>query len=111
MPTALRIVGIINPDNFADYMNSAPGSIGERILVFQITPNSIDDLPGYKYMYDTLLELNTFAVIHDRECESRNCLPAPVNTFTVIPLAKDSPIPCDLSDDVQPCKLPFNYVF
>jgi hypothetical protein len=108
MPTSLRIVGKVNPDSYAIYLKSAPGSIGHRTIVFQITPDTANDLSAYKYVYDSLIELSTFGVIHDHHHQR---LPSPVNNFFVFPLSKDSTIPCDMTSLVKPCKLTFKYVF
>jgi hypothetical protein len=108
MPTSLRIVDIVYPDTYAAYLQSAPGSIGHRIIVFQITPDTANDIPAYKRVYDSLNELSTFGIIHNHQ---HQCLPPLFHTLCVFPLGINKLIPCCLKNYVKRRKLIFKFVF
>jgi hypothetical protein len=89
-------------------MVSAPYSIGQLVFVFQITPDTADDLPAYKRVYDSLKDLSTFGVIHNHR---HQCLPPQFHTLCVFPLGRDSSFPSCLKTYVKRCKCIFNYYF
>ncbi len=99
MPTSVKIVGEVSLASYATYFNSAPYSIGERVVVFQVMPFSEEDLPAYRFVYDSLTEVATFGIMHNHEYRF---LPPPVNTFVVFPLGKNDSYPCGLEDFVKP---------
>jgi hypothetical protein len=108
MPTSLKIVGEGKLESYAAYFNFAPFSIGERVVVFQITPFSEMDLHAYKFVYDSLSEVSTVGIIHNH---LHRILPPPVNTLCVFPLGKDGSYPCGLADYVKPGTLNLQFVF
>lgn len=76
--------------------------------MFQITPDTANDIAAYKRVYDSLNELSTFGIIHNHQ---HLCLPPQFNTLCVFPLGVDRLIPCGLEKYVKRCKLIFKYDF
>ncbi len=94
-------MGTIEPEKVWTYLRRVSESINERIGVFQFSPATYAEAYGYKYFYDELNGMNWFAVIADAP-DSK--LPWSFKDFYVVPLAKESPMPLELTTFVKKCK-------
>lgn len=96
----MRVMGTIEPEKIWNYLRIVSESTRERICVFQFTPATNADMEGYKFFYDELNGMNWFAVIADAP-DSK--LPWSFKDFYVVPLAKDSPVPSELTSFIKKC--------
>ena len=97
----MRVVGTIEPGKVWTYLRRVSETISERIGVFHFIPATNTEIDGYKFFYDELNGMNWFAVIADAP-DSK--LPWRFKDFYVVPLAKESPVPLELTPFVKKCK-------
>ena len=70
-------------------------------MLFNFFPATTAEFDGYKFFFDELHEMNRFAVIADAPDSKLACC---FNVFYVVPLAKDSVVPLELTSLVKKSK-------
>ena len=94
MPKSMRVVGNIEPEQVWTYLKRVKQTVSGSIGVIQFSPATTAEFDGYKFFFDELHEMNRFAVIADAPDSKLACC---FNVFYVVPLAKDSFVPLELT--------------
>jgi hypothetical protein len=101
MPKSMRVMGNIEPEKVWTYLKRVKQTTNESIGVFEFSPATTAEVDGYKFFFNELHGMNWFAVIADTP-DSK--LPCCFKDFYVVPLAKDSVVPLELTSLVKKSK-------